>query len=238
MPIPGTPTSVTSCGERSTRTRANAPSSSARSWSRPTSGEDDSSSSPPTRPRGSSASHTSTGSAFPFASIGAVGAEHDRALRRAVRRGRDEDPVDRRGRLDSRRGVHHVAGDHRLARLRPRVDRDERLAGRDADADVEVERLVALVQVGDRVAHGERRSDGPLGIVLVGRRGAVHGDDRVADELLDGAAVALERPAQRLVVAAQERPDVLGVELLRARRRADEVDEDRRDDLPLLARGR
>ena len=65
---PGTPTSVTSCGERSTRTRANAPSSSARSWSRPTSGVDGSPPRSPTRPSTSTASHTSIGSLLPFAS--------------------------------------------------------------------------------------------------------------------------------------------------------------------------
>ena len=70
-----------------------------------------------------------------------------------------------------------------------------------------------------------------------GRR-AVDGDDRVADELLHRPAVALEVPPERLVVAAQQRAHVLRVELLGARGRADEVDEDRRHDLPLLARPR
>ena len=71
FPIPGTPTRVTSCGERSTRTRANAPRSSARSFSLPTSGDDGSSSpGPETRPIASTASHTSTGSVFPFADTG------------------------------------------------------------------------------------------------------------------------------------------------------------------------
>ena len=43
-------------------------------------------------------------------------------------------------------------------------------------------------------AHGvdelERRADRPLGVVLVRGRRAPDGHDRVADELLDGAAVA------------------------------------------------
>ena len=166
-----------------------------------------------------------------------VGAELDRALRDSVRRGRDEDPVDRRRGLDPGRGVHHVAGDHRLAGLRPGIDRHERLACRDADANVEVERLVAVVQLGDRVAGAERRAHRALGIVLMGRRGAVHRDDRVADELLDGAAVPFERAAQRLVVTTQERPHVLRVELLGSGGRADEVDEHRGHELALLPGG-
>ena len=49
-------------------------------------------------------------------------------------------------------------------------------------------------------AHGvdelERDPDGPLGVVLLGDGGAPHRHDRVADELLDRAAVALERPTR------------------------------------------
>ena len=60
-------------------------------------------------------------------------------------------------------------------------------------------------------------------------------DHRVADELLDGAAPALELGAQPLVVRAQERVDVLGVELLGARREADQVGEEDGDDLALPA---
>ena len=44
----------------------------------------------------------------------------------------------------------------------------------------------------DRVDELERGPDGALGVVLVGDRRAPDGHDRVADELLDGAAVALD----------------------------------------------
>src|SRR6266540_5020941 len=67
--MPGTPTSVTSCGSRSRRTRVSASESSATWSSRPTSSVSGScSTSTPKRAFGSIASHAGTGSAFPFAS--------------------------------------------------------------------------------------------------------------------------------------------------------------------------
>ena len=56
----------------------------------------------------------------------------------------------------------------------------------------------------------------------------------VADELLDPAAVPLDLRTNPLVVRRQERPYVLGVELLGAGREADDVDEEDADDPPLL----
>ena len=77
------------------------------------------------------------------------------------------------------------------------------------------------------VADRERRSDSPLGIVLVCRRRAEERHHRVADELLDRAAVPFELGADALVVRPENRLDVLRVERLRARREADEVAEER-----------
>ena len=45
-------------------------------------------------------------------------------------------------------------------------------------------------EAADRVDELERGPDGPLGVVLARGRRAPDGHDRVADELLDGAAVA------------------------------------------------
>ena len=160
---------------------------------------------------------------------------HDRALGRSVRRGRHEDPVDGRCALNPGCGVHHVARDHPFTCAGLRAERDQRLTGRNAGAHVQVERFVRLVQRGDRLTRCERCPHGSLGVVLVRRRGAEDRHDGVADELLHGPAVALEVPAQRLVVAAQKRANVLRVGVLGARRRPDEVDEDGRDDLALLA---
>ena len=133
-------------------------------------------------------------------------------------------------RLESRSGVDDVSRGHSLAGLRPRVERDQRLAGRDPDAHLE------LALLGERVPNRERRTDRPLGIVLVRDRGAEHGHHGVADELLDGAAEALELGADACVVGLEQPPHVLRIHLLRARGEADEVAEEAGDDLALLAR--
>ncbi len=83
------------------------------------------------------------------------------------------------------------------------------------------------------VADRKRRADGALGIVLVRDGRAEHRHHRVADELLDGAAALLELRSQPLVVRPQDRLDVLRIERLGARREADEIGEENRDDLPL-----
>ena len=79
----------------------------------------------------------------------------------------------------------------------------------------------------------ERRADGALRVVLVRDGRAEDRHHRVADELLDGAAVALELLAHVRVVAAELGRDVLGVELLGPRREADQVGEQDGDDLAL-----
>jgi len=67
------------------------------------------------------------------------------------------------------------------------------------------------------------------------RSGREEGHDRIADELLHGAAVALELGAEARVVRAQQRLDVLRIELLGALRKADEVAGDDGHDLALSA---
>ena len=114
---------------------------------------------------------------------------------------------------------------------RPRAEQHERLAGVDGDPHLEV------VLLPRPVADRERRADGALGIVLVRDRRAEEGHHRVADELLDRAAVPLELAAEPLAVRREQRAHVLRVELLGPRREADEVGEEDRDDLPLLAPG-
>ncbi len=158
---------------------------------------------------------------------------HDRALRRAHRRLVDDHPADGRGRLQPRRGVHDVAGHDPLAALRPRAERDDRLPGRHGRSHRDLESFVA--ELLDRLEDPERRPHGALGVVLVRDGGAEHGHDGVADELLHRPAEALDVGLHALVVRAQRRADVLGVGAIGATREADEVDEEHRDDLPLLA---
>ena len=92
------------------------------------------------------------------------------------------------------RRVDEVARDHALVR---RAEGDGRLAGQDAGA-----RLDRRPQGPDGVDELESGPDRALGVVLVGRRRAPHGHDRVADELLDRAAVARDDVAGQVEVAA------------------------------------
>ena len=128
--------------------------------------------------------------------------------------------------LETSRRVHDVTRRHPFALGRARVERDERLAGRDPDPQLE--------PVLDReVADGERGTHRALWIVLVRDRRAEERHHGVTDELLDRPAVPLELCADTCVVRTQDRVDVLGVDRLGARREADEVAEDDRDDLAL-----
>jgi hypothetical protein len=112
-----------------------------------------------------------------------------------------------------------------------RVKGDERLARRDANAHLE-----PLAPLGERVADSERGADGALGVVLMRRRRPEQRHHRVADELLDRAAVALELLAQPRVVGGKHRAHVLRVEPLSAAGEADQVDEEDGHDLALLSR--
>src|SRR5215211_4266499 len=88
----------------------------------------------------------------------------------------DNHPVDRRHSLQPRRRVHHVA-DHAFA-VSTAGKGDKRLAGVDADP------------------HRQLR------VVFVDRRDAEHGHDRIPDELVEGAADALDLTAQPAVEGA------------------------------------
>ena len=112
---------------------------------------------------------------------------------------------------------------------RSRTEQDERLAGRHRDPHLQV--LLLARPVADR----ERSTNGTLGVVLARDRRAEERHHGVADELLDRAAETLELAAQALPVRSEHRADVLRIELLRARGEADEVGEEHRHDLALLA---
>ena len=126
--------------------------------------------------------------------------------------------------LEARGDVDRISGDERLP-----FAADDDLARVDADP-----RLETVLR--DRRLHLRRGANRTKRVVLVRDRDAEDGHDRVADELLHRAAVALEDDAQILEVAAHARPQRLGVGRLAERGRADEVAEEDRDDLALLAR--
>jgi hypothetical protein len=85
---------------------------------------------------------------------------------------------------------------------------------------------VCLVQLLDRLEDAKPRPHRALGVVLVCRGGSEHGHDRVADELLDGAAVPLELLAQARVVRADAGANILGVCAFGSGGEADEIAEE------------
>ncbi len=131
------------------------------------------------------------------------GLEGDRAGRGSLGRVADEDRAGRGRGLEPRGGVDEVAGHHPLV---ARADRHRGLAGQHAGAGLD-----ARPEVTDGLDQLEGGANGPLGVVLVGHRRAPDGHHRVADELLDGAAVAIDDLAGHVEVAGQQLPDGFGV---------------------------
>ena len=208
------------------------------SSSRPTSGDRLSARSIPKLARRATARHAGDRLGLPLRGYRFVSSVFDRALRRAKRVLIDEDPARGRGRLEARSRVHDVAGDDPLSEVGTRVERDERLSAVHTDPYLEGKRRIGLVHLRDRLLDRQRRAHGALGVVLVRDRRPERRDDRVSDELLDRAAVALELVSKSSVVRSQDSADVLRVEPLGALGRTDDVGEQNSDDLPLLAASR
>ena len=118
-----------------------------------------------------------------------------------------------------------------LAELGTRAERDDGLAAVDRCARLELELRDALE---DHEACAHRA----LRVVLVRDGRAEDGHHGVADELLERAAEALDLRLRARVVRLQPRAHVLRICGLRGRGETDEVDEEHRDDLALLARRR
>ncbi len=148
-------------------------------------------------------------------------------------RGRDDrvagEPLDPRA-------EQHLAGLCSLLQPRGRIDREPRrerrlglfrddLAGLDADPDLEPEVL-------DRLHDREGRPHRPLGVVFVRKGDAERGHHGIARELLDDAAVGRDAMGHLIEEARQPRAHDLGVGARDELRRADEVDEENRRELP------
>ncbi len=95
---------------------------------------------------------------------------------------------------------------------------------------------IAGTQGPDRIDEVETGPDCPFGVVLVGGRRAPHCHHGIADELLDGAAVASDDVTGELEVAAKQLAGVLGVAAFGQSREANEIGEQDRDD-PALGNG-
>ena len=82
--------------------------------------------------------------------------------------------------------------------------------------------------------HREGGGEGAVGVVAVGHRGAEEGHDRVADKLVDDAAVGFEGGAHAVEVAVEEGEEFGGGELLAEGGEAAEIGEED-GDLAFLA---
>jgi hypothetical protein len=95
-----------------------------------------------------------------------------------------------------------------------------------------------LIQLLEPVQELERGPQGAFGVVLVRRRDAEDGDDRIADVLLDRPTPRGDDLGERLEADTQERVQPLGIEPLTELRRADQVGEQDRRELALGSRNR
>src|SRR5207249_10549447 len=96
------------------------------------------------------------------------------------------------------------------------------------------ERRICIVQLPDRLQDAKPGTDRALGIVLVRRRRSEHRHDRVSDELLDRASIALQLLPQAGVVWTDAGANVLGICRLGSCSEADEITEEDGHDLALL----
>ena len=88
----------------------------------------------------------------------------------------------------------------------------------------------------DAVAELLGRANGAQGVVLANRRHAEDRHDGIADELLEGAAVPLDRRPGDIEVRGHDDPERLGIERLAECGRSGDVAEEDGDDLALLPR--
>ena len=134
--------------------------------------------------------------------------------------------------LEPRRHIDGIARRKLLIRGAVTNDHLARVdAGTRQDTNAVLARKIDVHAI-ESLTHVERRSHRPKGIVFVYRRHAEHRHDRVADELLDRAAVSLDRCLHRIEVTPHHAPERLGIESFTERGRPDDVREDDGDHLP------
>ncbi len=133
-------------------------------------------------------------------------------------------------RLDPRRRIDEVPGDHPLP---DRGQVDGRLPGQHAGTRRELWSAHLVAEGRDRVHQFECRADGTLGVVLHRGGRAPHGHHGITDELLHHAAVACDHRPRRFEVAGEEIADLFGVARLRERGESHQIGEQDRDQAPL-----
>jgi hypothetical protein len=138
------------------------------------------------------------------------------------------------GLLEPGGDVDRVAGDEPLPAGRVARDDLARVHARAVDEPDAVAALEVVVQLLERALHARRCADGSERVVLVQLGQPEDRHHRVADELLDRAAVALELGAHGVEVPRHHLAQRLRVERLPEARRAFQVGEDDRDRLPNL----
>ncbi len=153
--------------------------------------------------------------------------------------GRHQDPAGRRRCLDAGGAVDPIADHDQVAVAPLPQGPDHHLAGVDAhphrqlDAEAGVEAAVELLE---RRPHREGGAHRPVRVVLVGPPEPEHRHHRVTDVLLDDSALGLDGDAPGGEVVVHDLADVLGVELPREHGEVDDIGEQDRDQLALLAR--
>jgi hypothetical protein len=182
-----------------------------------------------------------------------VRAERSQRLRLALRdERRDRLGVDRAPDEPVRRVAQKcLTGRGTLFEPRGHVDRvpdsegvalaDDDLAGVHADPALDSDSPVALelvVEPAETLTHVPRRADSAKSVVLVHHRDTEDGHDGVADELLDGAAVALDGLPHGAEVVGHDAPRRLGVEAFAHCGGAGDIAEDNRHRLPNLSGSR
>ena len=141
--------------------------------------------------------------------------------------------------LQPRRHADRVAGDHADVLLE--LGSGDHLARVHADPHLERETVApcqVFVQSDELRPHAERRAQRADRVVFVCGRDAEDGHDRVADELLDRAALGLDRLAHRGEVGVHHVLEALGVQALAHIREAGHIGEENGDYFPFLRGGR
>jgi len=107
----------------------------------------------------------------------------------------------------------------------------------DADPEAELDAELSLHPrrvLGEDLLHSDRATERPLGVVLVSDRRSEDHEDRVADELLDGAVVTERFLGEVLEDARNEHLELLRVEILGKRCESHEVGKQHRHQAALL----